>query len=285
MKISKLNVRGLEYNIQEWGDSSKPSIFLLHGWMDCGATYKFAAQYLENDFHLIAPDLRGFGDTEHAQGYWFPDYLADLEVLLDHYSPMSPINLVGHSMGGNIALLYAGVRPERISKILSLEALGLLPTDASEAPNKYRKWMREILSGEPAKVYPNLGALQHSVHKGNPSLSPKMVEELAQLWGKLVGDDGAMMLKHDHAHRYANPVRYSFEDTLECWKEITARVGVVMADASSFYQRFVQLGRLDEACKILRIQEQDNFMVHDAGHMLHIEKPQATADCIRTFFS
>jgi len=93
MNASKLNVRGLEYHVQEWGDSSKPSIFLLHGWMDCGATYKFAAQYLENDFHLIAPDLRGFGDTEHAQGYWFPDYFADLEVLLDHYSPMSPVNV------------------------------------------------------------------------------------------------------------------------------------------------------------------------------------------------
>jgi len=285
MNASKLNVRGLEYHVQEWGDSSKPSIFLLHGWMDCGATYKFAAQYLENDFHLIAPDLRGFGDTEHAQGYWFPDYFADLEVLLDHYSPMSPVNLVGHSMGGNIALMYAGIRPERISRILSLEALGLPPTEASEAPNKYRKWMREILSGEPAKVYPNLSALQYSVHKGNPSLSPEMVEELAQLWGKPAGDDGTMMLKHDHAHRYGNPVRYSLEDTFECWKEITARVGIVMADASSFYQRFAQFGRLEEACDILRVHQQDNFIVQDAGHMLHIEQPEATAECIRTFFS
>lgn len=285
MKSSTLNVRGLEYHIQEWGDPSKPLIFLLHGWMDCGATFQFSAQHLENDYRLVAPDLRGFGNTEHANAYWFPDYLADLDVLLDHYSPNSPVNLAGHSMGGNISLLYAGVRPDRISKVLSLEGLGLRRTDSNETPEKYRSWMREALSGEPAKVYPNRTSLQYSVHKGNPSLSPEMVEMLADIWGKPVGDEGAMMLKHDHAHRYTNPVRYNLDDTFACWKEVTARVGIVMADASTYYQRFAKEGRIDEAIQLLNVREQDNFIVEDSGHMLHIEQPEATAQCLRTFFS
>lgn len=285
MKSSTLNVRGLEYHIQEWGDPSKPSIFLLHGWMDCGATFKFSAQHLENDFHLIAPDLRGFGNTEHAASYWFPDYVADLDVLLDHYLPNAPVNLAGHSMGGNIALLYAGIRPERISRVLSLEGLGLRKTDSCEAPQKYRRWMQEILSDEPAKVYPSLSSLQYSIHKGNPSLSPDMVEMLGEIWGKPVGNEGAMMLKHDHAHRYANPIRYNLNDIFACWEEVTARVGVVMADASSYYQRFAKEGRLDEAKQLLNVHDEDNFIVKDSGHMLHIEQPEATAECIRSFFS
>jgi len=70
MKTDKLLVRGLNYHIQEWGDSSNPTLFLLHGWMDCGASFKFIAEYLARDFHLIAPDWRGFGETEHASSCW-----------------------------------------------------------------------------------------------------------------------------------------------------------------------------------------------------------------------
>jgi len=85
MNIKKLNVRGLNYQIQEWGSPSKPLLFLLHGWMDCGASFKFIAEHLD-DFFLVAPDWRGFGETDHAPGYWFADYYADLEFILNELS-------------------------------------------------------------------------------------------------------------------------------------------------------------------------------------------------------
>ena len=285
MQNKTLNIRGLNYHIQEWGKPEKALIVLLHGWMDCGATFKFMADYLTQDYYLVAPDWRGFGNTEHAPGYWFPDYFADLEVILDHYSPHAPANLVGHSMGGNIALMYAGIHPHRVSKVLSLEALGMAPTISQEAPEKYRRWMREITSQEPSKVYPNFDTLCYSVHKGNPDLEPEVVIELAYLWGEAYGDAGAYRLKHDHAHRYANPVRYNFDDVLAVWKEVTAKVGLVMATRSNFYQRFTQLGRMDEASKVLRINETDYYEVPDCGHMLHIEQPKSTAECILKFFA
>lgn len=159
------------------------------------------------------------------------------------------------------------------------------PTISQEAPDKYRRWMREITSDEPSKVYPNFDALCYSVHKGNPSLEPEVIVELAKLWGEAYGEDGAYRLKHDHTHRYANPVRYNFDDVLAVWKEITAKVGLVMATSSTFYQRFNQLGRMDEATKVLKIDESNYFEIPDCGHMLHIEQPQATADCILKFFS
>ena len=284
MNIKTLNVRGLSYHIQEWGDSTKPLLVLLHGWMDCGATYKFVAEHLSEEFFLVAPDWRGFGNTEHAPAYWFPDYFADLEKILDHYSPHHPANLVGHSMGGNIVMMYAGIHPHRVNSVLSLEALGMAPTDVSDAPEKYRRWMREITSEEPSKVYPNFDALCYSVHKGNPTLTPEIIIELANLWGKPFGEDGAYQLKHDHAHRYANPVRYSFEDVLEIWKQVSARVGLVMAKESNFYRRFSTYGRIDEANAVLNISDQDYSELDQCGHMLHIEQPVKTADCIRQFF-
>lgn len=286
LTTKKLDVRGLQYHIQEWGDSANPTLFMLHGWMDCGASFKFIAPLLTDRFHIVAPDLRGFGETEHVHnGYYFPDYFADLEVIVNHFSPQSPVNLVGHSMGGQIALMYAGIRPQRVSQLLSLESIGLPPSDSTDAPDKYRDWMNQTLSDEPSKVYPNIDFLKHSIHKGNPSLPAAMIDELAELWGRPVGDEGAVMLKHDHAHRYTNPVRYQHEDVLEVWKQINAKVGLVMAADSHMFQRFAIPERLDELKRILRISEQDYFVVEDSNHMLHLEQPEQTASCVLKFFS
>lgn len=285
MKTSKLEVRGLSYHVQEWGNPDNPTLFLLHGWMDCGASFKFVAEHLLKEFHIVAPDLRGFGETEHADGYWFPDYFADLEVILNRYAPNRQVNLVGHSMGGNIVLMYAGINPDRVARVMSLESLGANDTQPSEAADKVRRWMREILSDEPPKVYPNEMMFRNSIHKGNPALSEQMVSELVALWGTPVGTDGAMRLKHDHAHRYTNPVRYNFADTLAMWSEITARVGVVMAADSRMYQYFDGLGRVQQALSVLKVNEQDYCLLEQCAHMLHLEQPQATADAIRRFFS
>ncbi|MBT8115336.1 MAG: alpha/beta hydrolase [Arenicella sp.] len=283
---NKLDVRGLQYHIQEWGDPANPTLLMLHGWMDCGASFKFMAPYLTDHFHIVAPDLRGFGETQHAQnGYFFPDYFADLEVIVNYYSPQSAIRLVGHSMGGQIALMYAGIRPDRVSQLLSLEAIGLPPTASTDAPVRYRDWMNQILSDEPSKVYPNIDFLKQSIHKGNPSLSSAMIDELAELWGRAVGDEGAVTLKHDHAHRYTNPVRYQHDDVLEVWKQIGARVGLVMALNSSMYKRFATPQRLQQVKQVLRISEADYFLVEDSHHMLHLEQPAQTADCVLKFFS
>lgn len=285
MKSTKLDVRGLQYNITEWGDANNPTLFLLHGWMDCGGSYKFVAEHLLDEFHIVAPDLRGFGETQHATGYWFPDYFADLEVLLNHYAPGRPVDLAGHSMGGNIVLMYAGIQPQRVSRVLSLESAGAMATKSPETPDKYRSWLREILSDEPSRVYPNEMMFRNSIRKGNPSLSEEMISELVGLWGQAADDGGAMQLKHDHAHRYTNPVRYNYEDTLAVWREVTAKVGLAMATHSRMYQHFEQIGRLEEARSVLKVADDDYFLIENCAHMVHLEQPQATAEVIRRFFS
>jgi len=287
LKTNNINVRGLNIHVQEWGDAENPTLFMLHGWMDCGATYKYSAEYLKSKYHIVAPDLRGFGNSDHAPAYWFPDYFADLEIILNHYAPNRSVNLVGHSMGANIVVMYAGIHPQRVNRVLSLDSAGLAPSEPNEAPEKYRRWLREILSEEPSKIYPDKRMLMHSIYKGNPSLSTESIEELALMWGKPVNDDehGAWMLKHDHKHRYTNPVRYQYEDTVEVWKQVTARVGLVMAGQSFMYERYESIDRISQVKELLSIADDDYFLIKDSGHMLHIEQPEATAECIAAFFA
>ena len=285
MKTRQLTIRGLRTNIQEWGNPEKPLLFLLHGWMDCGATFKYIAKFLEQDYFIVAPDWRGFGETEHVSGYWFPDYFADLECLIEAYSPNTPVNLVGHSMGGNIVLMYSGIRPEKVAKVMSLEALGMLEKTSKDAPKTYRRWLNEILANEETKTYPNRDALKDSISVGNPDLSDELVTELSYLWGREINAAGQMQLKHDHAHRYVNPIRYNFEDVLAIWQEVTAQVAVVMAEGSQFYANYLRGGRIDLAYQHLPFNPEHYYLVKQAGHMLHIEQPQRVSEAIADFFT
>ena len=138
-------LRGLRYHVRTWGNASAPKIFLLHGWMDVSASFQFLVDCFAQDFYVVAPDWRGFGLTAWAPGgYWFPDYYADLDALLELYQPDAPANLVAHSMGGNIATAYAGMRPERVAKLVSLEGFGASRTQPGDAPKRYKRWLAEL---------------------------------------------------------------------------------------------------------------------------------------------
>ena len=112
-----VSVRGLRYHVLTWGSPElatpeRPPLVMLHGWMDVAASFQFVVDALAQDRYVIAPDWRGFGLTETpaTDSYWLPDYLGDLEALLDALLPgLQRIDLLGHSMGGNVAMLYAGI--------------------------------------------------------------------------------------------------------------------------------------------------------------------------------
>ena len=130
-------VRGIKLHVRRWGSPDAPTLFMLHGWMDVSASFQFVVEALTGDWQVIAPDARGFGLSDWpvaANGgghYWFHEYLSDLEALLDRYAPTGQVNLVGHSMGANVACLYAGARPERVRRVVDLEGFGLAPARPS----------------------------------------------------------------------------------------------------------------------------------------------------------
>ena len=141
-------IRGLQFHYRTWGtpQPGQAPLVLVHGWMDVGASFQFMVDAMASDRWIIAPDLRGFGltKTPDADNFWFPDYIADLDTLLTALVPDQAIDLVGHSLGGHVATTYAGVRPERIRRLVNLEGFGMANTIASQAPGRYTRWLDEL---------------------------------------------------------------------------------------------------------------------------------------------
>ena len=178
-RSSTLALRHLSYHVRHWGpeQSDLPPLVLVHGWMDVSASYQFTVDALQQERRIIAPDWRGFGLTSSAQAdhYFFADYLADLDLLLDHYAPGQAIDLMGHSMGGNVAMMYAGVRPERVRKLVNLEGFGLPATRPAQAPTRYAQWIDEIKQlhqgDKNLKTYDSADGVARRLMKTNPRLS------------------------------------------------------------------------------------------------------------------
>ncbi|MCL6485124.1 MAG: alpha/beta fold hydrolase, partial [Janthinobacterium lividum] len=187
MKLSRsefIHIRGARTHVRHWGREGAPILFMLHGWMDVAASFQFVVDELAGDWHVIAPDWRGFGLSDYTQSdtYWFPDYLADLDAMLLHYSPEAPVKLLGHSMGANVAGLYAGVRPERISRFINLEGFGMMATGPEQAPGRYAKWLDELREPPAMRGYPSQKAVAERLQKTNPRLSDERAAFLAEHW-------------------------------------------------------------------------------------------------------
>ena len=275
-------IRGLRQHCHAWTGAGTP-VVLLHGFMDCGATFQFLVDALTNGRALVAPDWRGFGQSPWSpDGYWFPDYFADLEAWLDEWCPEQAADVVGHSMGGNIALMFAGLRPGRVRRLVTLEGFGLPDSRAEMAPARYRAWLDALRAPEPATIFPGLEALAAVLRKRNSRLTPERAEFVARCWSETL-PDGRVRLRFDPAHKRVNPVLYRREEAAACWREVRAPVLYVAGAESEFMQRLQ--GAADPDAMRAHIPQLEPRVVPGSGHMLHHDQPEAVARLIEDFFS
>lgn len=278
-----LDVRDTRYHVREWGRAGAPQMFILHGWGDAAASFQFVVDALAGDWHVIAPDWRGFGLSAHTGGcYWFPDYLADLEALLAHYSPDRPVRLVGHSMGGNVACLYAGVRPERVVGVAALDAFGLPDRVPQDAPERLRTWLGQVATTPAARGYVSLDAFAQRLMRDNPRLSAARAAFLAQHLSVADPVRGVRSAT-DPAHRIVNPVLYRRAEAESCWREIRAPV-LWVVQATPDWRRAVGLG--DDVYDAARRCFRDfrEVTIADSGHNFHHDQPERVAATLEAFF-
>ncbi len=276
------DIRGVRHHVRTWGDPSDPRLFLLHGWMDVSASFQFLVDCFQRDWYVVAPDWRGFGLSAWvAGGYWFPDHFADLDALLALYEPDAAARLVGHSMGGYIAVMYAGIRPERVSRVVSLEGIGMPRTHAEQAPQRYARWLKELGDTPQFRSYANFAEVAARLQRNNRRLGDEHAAFLARHWAHEL-PDGTVALRSDPRHKRVNPYLFRLEDALACWRRVTAPVLFAMGRDSHF--RTWLKDTPDEFAE--RAGAFANFretVLDDCGHMMHHDQPQRLAAIIESF--
>ena len=283
-----LPIRGLRAHIRQWGDPAAPRLFMLHGWMDVSASFQFVVDCLQQDWHVVAPDWRGFGLSERSgrDGYWYPDYLADLEAILLHYSPDAPVRLLGHSMGANVAMMYAGIRPDRVAKLINLEGFGLPDKSAGDAPAHYARWLDQLRTPSRLNDYATQQDVMLRLQKTNPRLTDERAAFLARHWSAQ-NTQGRWEILGDPLHKNRNPILFRAAEMLACWQRITAPTLWVEADdtaiANLFGTRAEARAEFDR--RLAHIPHVRTAFVADAGHMLHHDQPALLAQMIERFLA
>jgi len=288
----RVSLRGLDHHVLTWGHPAAPKLFLLHGWMDVAASFQFLVDALEREWYAIAPDLRGYGRSGwQPQGYWFPDYVADLEALLDAFAPGEAAALVGHSLGGNIVLHYAGVRPQRVRAVVSLDGFGIPAEDASVAPAKFRAWLDAQAQPAEFAPYASLQKVAARLGKNNRRLTPERAQFLARHWAEEL-PDGSARLTSDPRHKLPFPTVYRLEEVFAIWRSIRAPALWLVGAESSVPQRLDGAAAGEGADpfagvrrRLAHVPDGRLVVIADAGHMLQHDQPAAVAAAIEPFLA
>jgi pimeloyl-ACP methyl ester carboxylesterase len=221
----------LRLHYVDWGNALRPTLLLVHGSRDHARSWDDVARVLRRDWHVVVPDLRGHGDSAWAVGgsYALADHVLDLTQLLSALE-RDPVVLVGHSLGGAVVLQYAGLHPERVSRVVAIEGLGPSPALLEEI-RKTPPWERmagwieamQGLAGRQPRRYESLAAAEARMREENPFLSPEQARKLTE-HGVLRNEDGSYSWKFDNYVRAGTPQSFDAEGTYAVWRRIRCPV-------------------------------------------------------------
>lgn len=289
--VQRVDLRGLDTHLLQWGPAGAPKLVLLHGWMDVAASFQFLVDALTREWHVLAPDLRGFGRTAwQPQGYWFADYIADVDALLGRFAPDDPVRLCGHSLGANVALHYAGIRPDRVEALIVLDGFGIPEESADRAPDKFAAWLAALADPPEFAPYADFDAVAARLCKNDSRLSFDKAAFLATHWAAR-SEDGEVRLTSDPRHKLPFPTVYRLEEAFAVWRRITAKTLWISAEHSHIPawldRRPKDAVSSDPLAGVRRRMEQVQgatlLTIRDAGHMLHHDQPEAVARAVEAF--
>lgn len=287
-EVRFVSVRGRRQAVRIWeGQRGARTVLCLHGWMDASITFQFLAEALGEEWRLVAPDWRGFGQTEHnGSSYYFPDYLGDLDQLLCQHGEVlglpQPLTIIGHSLGGHVACIYSGVRPERVARLVSLEGFGMIPPASSAAPERYRTWLDELQAPPPLRASADATVFANRLQRINPRLEADKAAFLAAHLGE--AKEGGWGWTSDPWHKSVNPVLYRLEEVMACWREVRAPTLWLGGDQSEIVQR-LQARSAEWQARLACFADLSYRTVHDAGHMLHQDQAEVVAGHLREFLA
>jgi len=275
----------LRLHYVDWGNGGKPPLILLHGGQDHCRNWDWVAQRLRHEWHIIAPDLRGHGDSQWSAtgSYTMAGYVYDLAQLVDQQR-LAPVTIVAHSLGGNIALRYAGVYPEKVKALVSIEGLGPSPKALAERARqtideRMRKWidLQQNLAGRLPRRYASIEDAFRRMQAANKHLSPEQARHLTQ-HGVNQNEDGTFSWKFDNYVRVWPPYDMQVEEVQQLWSRITCPTLLV-------YGKESWASNPQEDGRARHFQNARVVSFEGAAHWVHHDQLDAFIDTVTEFLS
>ncbi len=269
----------------DWGNPDAPPLVLVHGGRDHCRNWDWVAQALRDDWHVIAPDLRGHGDSQWLTdgNYEMAGYVYDLAQLI-HQQDLAPVTLIGHSLGGNISLRYTGLYPDKVRALVAIEGLGLPPKMMEERRRKpfderLREWIDEkrTLAARLPRRYESIEDAFHRMQEENKHLSPEQARHLT-VHGVNQNEDGTYSWKFDNYVRAFPAYDMPAGAVEELWSRITCPTLLVLGEES-------WASNPEEDGRIAHFRNARVASFADAGHWVHHDRLDAFLETTRAFIA
>lgn len=281
----KVRAGDLDHHVLEWMPAGKEVgrgvALLLHGYMDVADSWDAVAPALAAEgFHVVAPDFRGFGDGPRAAvgtSYYFPDYVADVFALAEVLSPDAPLTVVGHSMGGVVATLFAGSFPARVIKLANLEGLGPPSSAFADGPSRMRDFVESTRKyrGRGARPMADLDEVLARLAPGHPGVPVDILRARAPTLVR-ARPDGGFEWRFDPLHRARSPVPFYVDGFVEFAARVTCPVLFVGGGDTGYHPP-------DEAARLGGFRDLRRVELAGAGHMMHWTAPDALVAALVPF--